>query len=405
MFNLTNNPDFDYYEQSKFNLTWYLHWLLGLVFVVLISIFSFIEPKYVIHYGLGLFTMIFSILRMKKTKRYRLSAKLTAMFGFVINVSSFFLIGDAPHLIEAFWLLNISMYAYFTLGSKWGNAFLFGEILVVTYYISFCLKDNLVQAQEIPDAKFVVMSFEMMVTMAIFAVLVNKIVQSHNYANRQFIQSNNDLILEKKVVENQNKEKTVLLQEIHHRVKNNLQVIVSLLRLQSHKIRSVSAKEKFQESINRIMTMSLIHQKMYEGDSLSKIDLNDYFNSLINDLIHSNSSGTNISKVIEIEISKVGNKSLIPLALLINELVTNSIKHGFDGVKDGIIDLRISSLGELEFEMIYSDNGTWKESLQEGSMGLDLVESFTEQLDGRYEFEVKDGRSVYTFNLSIIDQG
>lgn len=404
MLKLTNNPDLDYYEQSKFNLTWYLIWGLAFLFCILCVTFSFIQPKFVIHYGLGLLAAIFSLYMMVKTRSYRFSAKFLSTVGFLLNASSFFVIGDAPHLIESFWLLNISVYAYFTVGKRWGNTFFVGTILVAGYYVSFDFQKNLVLLGENDNFKFVVMALELMITLIVFAIIINTIVRSHNYATQQYTESNNQLLFEKDIVDSQNKEKTVLLQEIHHRVKNNLQVIVSLLRLQSSKIRSATAKDKFQQSINRIMTMALIHQKMYEGDSLSKIDLVDYFDSLIDDLIASNTSGAKIDKCIDIHLEKVGNKSIIPLALLINELVTNSIKHAFEGKKSGLISVMISEINESTFKLIYSDNGDWKEPIAEGSMGLELIEAFTEQLEGSYTFEVKNNHSTYIFNLSIIDQ-
>jgi len=120
-------------------------------------------------------------------------------------------------------------------------------------------------------------------------VLVN------TYAKLRLRAAFDALNAEKEIVEHQNREKTVLLQEIHHRVKNNMQVIVSLLRMQAREIVSEETKESFEDAITRIMSMSLIHQKMYEKESLIDIDIKDYLSTLIEKLINNSAVNKEIS--------------------------------------------------------------------------------------------------------------
>ncbi len=147
-------------------------------------------------------------------------------------------------------------------------------------------------------------------------------------------------LAEKQIIASLN-EKEVLLREIHHRVKNNMQIVSSLLWLQSEHVKDKKDLEIFKDSQNRIMSMSLVHEKLYRSKDLSGIDINEYITDLANDLLQSYGvrAGT-----IEININ-VGNVSLgidssIPCGLIINELVTNSLKYAFPESRTG--EIRVS---------------------------------------------------------------
>ena len=221
------------------------------------------------------------------------------------------------------------------------------------------------------------------------------------HANQKRKKAYEQLAEEKAIVDKQNIEKTALLQEIHHRVKNNLQVIISLLRIQSSELQSEEAKVSFEDAIARIMTMSLIHQKMYEKESLSQIDLTDYLSTLLNDVISANNRGINVSVAQDIRIPFVGPKSIVPIGLIVNELVSNSMKHAFNN-NHGSIKVVIEKVNNISFRLTYSDDGTWKEK-QNHSFGLQLIEVFTEQLDGTYERFSDETGTTYTFLLRFLD--
>jgi PAS domain S-box-containing protein len=151
-------------------------------------------------------------------------------------------------------------------------------------------------------------------------------------------------------------EKKVLLREIHHRVKNNLQVISSLLNLQSAYIDDCQYREMFKESQNRVKSMSLIHEKLYQSENLANIDFEEYVRALTNGLIRS--YGINTDKVsLEVEVDNVslGIDTAIPCGLIINELVSNSLKHAFPGGKGEILVSLHSNNGITELTV--KDNG------------------------------------------------
>ena len=192
-----------------------------------------------------------------------------------------------------------------------------------------------------------------------------------------------------------------MLKEIHHRVKNNLQVISSLLRLQSYEIEEEASRVHFQDAINRVSAMALIHEKMYQNENLSQIDLKNYIESLARDLVQTHARDIDIILNISSEIKELGNDSLVPVALILNELMTNSLKHAFVGKREGLIEVSIMNDARPEyFSFIYKDGGEWKSSPKGNSFGLELIATLTEQLDGevsrsydngtRYEFSLKN---------------
>ncbi len=209
-----------------------------------------------------------------------------------------------------------------------------------------------------------------------------------------------DITERKKVNEQINKslrEKEILLREIHHRVKNNMQVIISLLMLQSEKIKDKQILEFFKESKNRIKSMALIHEKFYQSKNFINIDLNGYVKTFVTNLFKS--YGINTSKIshkIKIEDVSLGLEDAIPCGLIINELVSNSLKYAFQQDRKGEIRVAFRSINEDELELTVSDNGIGiPEDLDfrnTESLGLHLVTILAEdQLNGKIELNRKVG--------------
>jgi len=198
-------------------------------------------------------------------------------------------------------------------------------------------------------------------------------------------------ITEHKKAENQIKaslkEKEILLREIHHRVKNNLQIISTLLALQSDEIKEEKIIENYRESENRIQSIALIHEKMYQSGDLSSIDFNSYITSLINDLVYSYGfDSDNIVTEIDIGQYTLNIETAIPLGLIINEIVSNSLKYAFKNRSSKKISIKLESLDDGLFKLNIKDNGVgFPENLdfkKTKSLGLQLVNSLVEQLDG-----------------------
>jgi two-component sensor histidine kinase len=193
-------------------------------------------------------------------------------------------------------------------------------------------------------------------------------------------------------IEKSLKEKEVMLKEIHHRVKNNLQVISSLLSLQSRHIKDKEALEFFNDSRNRIYSMSLIHESLYQSKDLARIDFAGYVRTLTRDLFRSYNVGPDVIKLnIEIKDVFLNVNTGIPCGLIINELVTNSLKHGFPDGRRGEIQIGLYEPKKGEFTLNVRDNGIgFPEDFDfqnTESLGLHIVISLVEQLDGTIELD------------------
>ncbi len=212
-------------------------------------------------------------------------------------------------------------------------------------------------------------------------------------------------VAERKRVEEQMasslKEKEVLLKEIHHRVKNNLQIISSLLSLQSGTMNKESAA-MFMESQNRIKSMALIHEKLYQSRDLSHIDFSGYVGNLTAYLARSYSSNQSVHISIDISEISLGIDMAIPCGLIINELVSNSLKYAFRDGKAGEIRIRMVIDGG-KYVLTVSDDGV---GLPEGldfrnspSLGLQLVCTLVDQIEGTIELENGPG-STFTIQFA-----
>jgi PAS domain S-box-containing protein len=190
------------------------------------------------------------------------------------------------------------------------------------------------------------------------------------------------------------REKEILLKEIHHRVKNNLQIISSLLNLQSAHIRDARALEVFKEGQGRVRSMALIHEKLYQSDDLARVDFSEYISNLAAYLFRSyevNDGGVKLD--VKAEDVLLGVDTAIPCGLIINELVANSLKHAFPGGKGGSIKITLRPDGPERLNLCVSDDGVGLppdfDVLDAPSLGLQLVNTLARQLGG--EVKVSGG--------------
>ncbi|MBK8340847.1 MAG: HAMP domain-containing protein [Flavobacteriales bacterium] len=198
---------------------------------------------------------------------------------------------------------------------------------------------------------------------------------------------------EKAKLEQANVRINVLIKEIHHRVKNNLQVVASLLRLQRATIDDERLQEVFDQSQNRVASMALIHEKLYRGDELVHLDLGVYIKELFAELIQLNNVRDTIRYTAQVEPGLIFDlTTMVPLGLVLNELITNSFKHAFKGRDGGAISLTVQRAAEGAFDLLYADDGVGipqEKISSEGSntLGVSLIESLVEQMNGRLSVE------------------
>lgn len=201
------------------------------------------------------------------------------------------------------------------------------------------------------------------------------------------------------------KEKETLLKEIHHRVKNNLMIISSLLNLQSHYIKDKEALDVFRESQNRAKSMALIHERLYQSTDLKNIDFGDYIRSLTTDLYHTMvSDPVRVKLDLDLEDVKIDINTVVPMGLIVNELVTNSMKYAFPTDESGYIKVELHRENE-NILLSVSDNGVgFPENIDyenTSSLGLQLVNNLIKQIDGELELDKRQGT---TFTIRFKEQ-
>ena len=191
-------------------------------------------------------------------------------------------------------------------------------------------------------------------------------------------------------------EKEVLLKEIHHRVKNNLQIISSLLNLQSGYIDDSQTLEMFRESQSRIQSMALIHEKLYQSEDLARVDFAEYVQNLVSFLMRSYGRGAGVVDT-EIDVAPVflNLDTSIPCGLIISELMTNALKYAFPQGRGGKVYVRLQPQEEGMYTLVVGDDGVGFpediDFMDTESLGLQLVTTLTDQLDGTIELDRSAG--------------
>jgi len=193
------------------------------------------------------------------------------------------------------------------------------------------------------------------------------------------------------------KEKEVLLKEIHHRVKNNLQIISSLLSLQMDTATNTQSVNFFADNIRRIRSMALVHETLYQSKNISEVNFADYLQTLISSIKEPYKNEKAIRLLLKASAHNLKIDAAIPCGLIVNELITNSHKHAFAGKTEGEIMLKFGKEKNGNCKISISDNGIGlpkKFSLEKSTnLGLQLVTLLTEQLDGTLSIKNKTGAS------------
>ncbi len=196
------------------------------------------------------------------------------------------------------------------------------------------------------------------------------------------------------------REKEALLQEVHHRVKNNLQLVASLINIQIRKLGGGNSDvQPLLDCKGRVETIALIHEQLYQVNDYGKIPFRGYVSTLVNRIMSATTTQASIALDLAIDDITLGVEQALPCGILLNELVTNAVKHGFPGGRRGTISIRIAALAEGDIELCVSDDGV---GLPPGfalgrsqSLGLQVVATLVAQLDGRVDVSAGTGGASF----------
>ncbi|WP_297337105.1 tetratricopeptide repeat protein [Algoriphagus sp.] len=234
--------------------------------------------------------------------------------------------------------------------------------------------------------------------LAIGGIFMFLVVAALFYNRSRVKQKANDLLTQKnQKIEKQNQEREMLLKEIHHRVKNNLQIISSLLSMQTRRMNDLKMIDAMKESQSRVKTMALIHEKLYQYDNLSAINMREYLIQLSDFLTQTYRTDKKIQVEIDSEEINLDIDTAIPLGLITNELLSNALKYAFEDTQTGTIKIKLAATGPGEFELLVADTGKGlsqdMDIERSPTLGLRLVNSLTRQINGTMNVQSQGGTS------------
>lgn len=386
----------EFHEQTRYKLVWNLC-ILFIVLLSLITIVNFTNPNYnAVPDFFAVGVAVVGLIVLVKTKNYRLVGYFGSLSVFIIITTAFFTL-KALHYTTPGWMIVNIVFTYFVLDKLWGAIMLIAHFIVFFIYLFYFHNNNVQAILPYNTADILVFIMEYGIIALAIGNLLHMYMRTTNYSE-ETLTSNNELLLEQNsLIKKQNEEMEIMLKEIHHRVKNNLQIITSLLRLQAEN-NNPAHRAIFDEAIDRVNAMAIIHEKIYKSDALSNFDLEHYLVSLSNDLLRNYAVNKEIEVDLKVNTTTVYSKSIVPLALLFNELISNSIKHAFNDQLAPRIGVSIESEDEYRLKMVYTDNGKWVEN-ETVSFGQELIEAMTQQMEGSFERIISETGTQYRFEL------
>lgn len=336
------------------------------------------------------------------TKKFKTLFWLCTISGTVIIQVSCNTVMDTIHFVDFLWASCICLLAFWGLGRKVGFAFVIINAAGISYFIFSNLNTQIITLEPQSMGQKISVLIEILLAFFVFSYLLYQFVTFQILSNRELMKVNSNLKKNNQLIVSKNDENITLVKEIHHRVKNNLQIIISLLRLQRSEIKNEEAQKQFTEAIHRVLVMSSIHERLYGEKEFTHVQLKTYLQNFSSEVKEVFTPYQDIQIHLEVELDRMDLKNIVPFGLLFNELLSNSLKYAFDATHENKqISIYISALQEGQYKFNYSDNGNWKGSGGQG-FGLDLIAILTDQLNGTYNFYNSDKGSFYQFELELL---
>lgn len=376
----------DLFEEANYKITLKFSFFIfiALIFLYITQFISFDYNRS----NLILFAILFSFIfyfHTLKTGEYKKPALIGSYTYALIIEIALYTIPKNPPIIEGLWMINNIFFTFRCASKK------HGYLLSIVHFISLSIfyfqftsykTENLFFSQLSFYDKIGIV-FNILFAFLVFLFFIQQTIETNAKASQKIKLINQEIYHQFEIINKQNEEKTILLKEIHHRVKNNLQIIISLLRLQSYQLENSETIQSFNEAINRILAISSIHEKIYQNDSFNKINIEEYFNDLSKEIISMHDLNTDIETNFNFEIDSITIDTIVPLALIFNELISNSIKHFDNKTNSLIINIEFKSIKENKLQLNYSDNGKWVENNKKNTLGIDLINALTKQINGK----------------------
>lgn len=399
LINLGVKTEMEFYQKREARIVnlFALITLLGLVIGV--SSVLFISGDYVI--STVLFTTLTSLSILFLNYKLHHNAA-TYLFVITINVTIFILnqqyIDSVGNYLYYFPVIFCVALIHNPIKSNTRTAIFF-SIVLVSFLCSRLIDIPYLKNSSITEAdNAALLTYNSVLAFFVTIILVFLVVRLINRQNNEALALLHKEQDAQKIISQSLKEKETLLAEIQHRVKNNLAIITGLLNLQTEKAPCNESKQLMIESRNRVMSISMVHERLYKKDNLSKINLKLYLFELVQELIKSfpiNSKQIEIIEeleMVELEITKA-----VPIGLIVNEAITNSLKHAFNnGHQNPSIKIKMQLIFD-RIQISVLDNGigfTDTDNRKDTALGLSLIESLSDQIDAQVVFKNEGGACV-----------
>jgi two-component sensor histidine kinase len=392
----------EYREKMRYKMAIQISIFFILIFTTLTIVFINEGTGQIMGYLAALGISSAMLIQMAITKSVKYTLNIYGFAGSMVAQASCFFILYTSHYVDFIWIIVCIFVVYLGGNRKMGHFVLILNTIGIGYFIFFRHNLHISAMQESNTLQLSGVYLEILLSLFVLAYLMYQFMHFQDFTDKEIKKVNASLYRQNQVIDKQNTENVTLLKEIHHRVKNNLQIIVSLLRLQKNELKLAESREQFQEAINRVLVMSSIHQKLYQQENLINVNLGQYLEELIDELKLLFQNHKQIDVTVTCEFPNMGLKTMVPVGLIINELVSNSLKYAFTNLENGSIEIDIA-YAEQGFNLKYSDNGEWLEEEGEHGFGLELVEVFTSQLNGERTFVINEQGSNYLFELEFAD--
>ena len=386
-----------FYDRGKFMLAW----RISVAFTLIFGTLSFVyrnDTHAALPTTITLFVSAGCLIYLAITKKYAPLFWIYAISGTLLTHFAVNYVLDFTHYVDFMWMIASILVAFIGLGSVYGILFVIIHATGIAYFLWFTLNKHIVILEPRKNFELIGDYLEMLFAFFVIAYLMRQFIQFQTHSEYSLKNANANLAEQNQLIQSKRDENEILIKEIHHRVKNNLQIIISLLRMQRAELKSEESQSQFSEAINRIMAMSLIHQKLYGEKDLSKVNLKSYLEQLTSEIISIFPNKHKITVEISTHIKHINLDTIVPLGLLVNELISNSLKYAFKSENDGVITMSITQ-NDGHYYFDYGDNGTWVEPDENSSsFGSELIDILTEQLNGEKILDTVDGTN-YHFTL------
>jgi len=354
--------------------------------------------------GIGCLVAFLSLIYSSKTKVYihvfyLLSISAVVLPGIAMNT-----LHESTHYADCLWMMDGILLAYMGIGKRFGLFLLIVASVFATVFSIVVANTHITTVFTLTAFHKLALTLELVSALYLGGYVLLVLSQFYEKSNAEVMLINENLKQHRDQILRQDEERTLLVKEIHHRVKNNLQIITSLLRIQSLELDDDSGQKQFSEAINRIIAMSMIHEKLYQEELAAHIEVSDYIQDLSNEVFRSYKKSNKIKLELKVQVDYVGLKTIVPLGLLLNELIANSLEHAFSNKDAGIISIDLYLKENGLIHMQFKDTGDWKTPERKGSsFGLDLIQMLVEQMEGEFKLDKSNGAN-YTFLLKNLDE-